>query len=189
MTAVAAPFGFRPVFHPTGLDRGILRTIASAYGTAIYKGGPVILNTNGTIVVGTAAADILGIFNGVEYVDSTGKPNYSTFWPAGQTLFTGTEAKAYVWEDPATVFEVQANGPMPATSVGDQADVVNPGAGNALTGLSTAALSTTLAGAGAQAQFRIYGLSRYEDNAWGDAFTIVQVQMARQQFVSNKVAV
>lgn len=189
MTAVSAPFGFRPVFHPTGLDRGIKRAIAAAYGTAIYKGSPVILNTNGTIVIGTAAADILGIFAGCEFKDAAGKPNYSPFWPAGQTLASGETGIAYVWEDPATVFEVQANGPVAATAVGDQADVVNPGTGNTMTGQSTAGLSSSLAGAGVQAQFRIYGLGGGLDNAWGDLFTIVQVQMARQQFVANKVAI
>lgn len=188
MTATAAPFGFRPVFHPTGLDRGIKRTIAAAYGTNIFKGAPVILNTNGTIVIGTAAADILGIFNGVEYVDATGKPNYSPYWPAGQTLQAGSSPNAYVWEDPATVFEVQSTGSVAATAVGDQADVVNPGAGNTLTGNSTAALGA-LVGAAAQGQFRVYGLGGGLDNTWGDLFTIVQVQMARQQFVANKVAI
>jgi hypothetical protein len=188
MTAVAAPFGFRPVYHPTGLDRGILRTIASGYGTALYKGMPVTLNTNGTIVAGAAAADILGIFNGVEFIDATGKPNFQNFWPAGQTVQSGTPVNAYVWEDPATVFEVQANGPIVQADVGTQADVVNVGAGNAMTGLSTAALGAVVA-AGAQGQFRIMGFALNQDNAIGDAFTIVQVQIARSQFVANKVAI
>lgn len=189
MTATAAPFGFRPVFHPTGLDRGIKRTIAGGYASNIFKGAPVILATTGSIIIGTAAADILGIFNGVEYQDTTSKPNYSPYWPASQAVLTGSAPIAYVWEDPATVFEVQANGPVAAAAVGDQADVVNPGAGNTMTGQSTAALSSTMAGVGVQAQFRVYGLGGGLDNAWGDLFTIVQVQMARQQFVANKVAI
>lgn len=189
MTATAAPFGFRPSYHPTGLDRGIRRTIASAYGSNIFKGSPVILATTGAITIGTAAADLLGIFNGVEYIDTNGKPNYSPYWPAGQTVQTGSAPAAYVWEDALIVYDVQANGPLAATSVGDQADVVNPGNGSTQTGTSTAALSTTLAGAGAQAQFRIMGLSLGQDNAWGDLFTIVQVQLARHQFVANKVAI
>lgn len=188
MTNVAAPFGFRPVFHPTGFDRGILRYIAPAYGTTIYKGQPVALNTNGTIVAAAAASDILGILAGVEFIDATGKPNYQNFWPAGQTVATGTQPRAYVWEDPATVFEVQATGPIPLTAIGDQADAANIGTGNASMGLSTAALGA-LVGAGVQGQFRIYGFGLYEDNAPGDLFTIVQVQIARHQFVANKIAV
>lgn len=189
MTAVSAPFGFTPVYHPTGLDRGIRRTIASGYGTAIYKGMLALLNTNGTVVAGTAAADYLGIFAGVEYVDSTGKPNYSPFWPAGQTTFSGTNPNAYIWEDDRTVFEVQANGPVAQAAIGDQTDVVNVGAGSALTGQSTSGVSSTLAGVGVQGQFRITGFRLSEDNSPGDAFTVVQVQMARQQFVANKTAI
>ena len=75
------------------------------------------------------------------------------------------------------------------TAVGDQADFVNPGTGSATTGLGTCAISSTLAGAGVQAQLRIVGFSLAPDNAPGDAYTVVQAQIARQQYVSNKVAI
>lgn len=187
MSATLAPFGFRPAYHPSGLDRASKYTIASAYGTAIYKGQPCILNTNGTVVVGTAAADLLGIFNGVEFVDPTGKPTYSTFWPAGQTVLAGTTPTAWVWDNPDVVYEVQADGSIAQTAIGDQADVSN--VGNNSNGLSTCTLSSTLAGAGVQAQFRIVGFGGAPDNTPGDAFTVVQVELARQQFVANKVAI
>lgn len=188
MSNVAAPFGFRPLYHPTGLDRGILRYIAAAYGFVLYKGMPVMLDTNGTIKQATAAADILGIFAGCEFIDATGKPNYQNFWPAAQTVQAGTVPRAYVWEDPATVFEVQAAGPIAATAIGDQADVSNVTNGNAMTGLSAATLGAAV-GVGVQGQFTILDISKYEDNAPGDLFTIVQVKIARHQFVANKVAI
>lgn len=184
MSAASAPFGFRPAYHPKGLDRARKYTVASTYGTAIYKGQPCILNTNGTIVVGTAAADLMGIFVGVEFTDSTGKPNYSTFWPAGQVA---TNITAWVYDDPDIVYEVQADGSVAQTAVGDQADVTN--VANNANGLSTCTLASTLAGAGVQAQFRIVGFSLAQDNLPGDAFTVVQVQLARSQFVANKVAI
>lgn len=187
MSAVSAPFGFRPAYNPIGLDRAKKYAVASAYGTAMYKGQPVILNTNGTVTAGTAAADLLGIAAGFEYVDATGKPNVSTFWPAGQTAFAGTTPVAWVYDDPNNVYEVQSDGSIAQTAVGDQADVSNVGS-NA-NGLSTCTLSATLAGAGVQAQFRIVGFSQALDNAPGDAFTVVQVQLARSQYVSNKVAI
>lgn len=189
MSAVSAPFGFKPVYHPTGLDRGSPYAIASGYGTTLYKGMPVTLNTNGTIVAAAAAADIKGIFAGVEYVDPQGKPNYSPFWPANQTVYPGTTPRAYVWDDLGTVFEVQANGPVAATAIGDQTDVVNVGNGSVQTGQSTSGVSSTLAGAGVQGQFRIIGFSLAQDNVPGDLFTIVRVQVARDQYVANKVAV
>lgn len=185
MSATSAPFGFRPVYHPSGLDRAKNYTIASAYGTAIYKGDPVILNTNGTVTIGTAAADLLGHFDGVEYTDSTGKPTWSNYWPAATVA---TEITAWVWDDQDIVYDVQSSGSIAATAVGDQADVNNI-SGSSSTGLSTSTLNSTLAGAGSQGQYRILGLSPYPDNAWGDAYTIVRVQLARSQFIANKVAV
>jgi len=189
MSATSAPFGFRPAYFPTGLDRAKKYTIAGGYGTAIYKNMPVILNTNGTVVAGTAAADLLGVFAGVEFIDATGKPTVQNFWPAAQAVLANTVPTAWVYDDPEIVYEVQSDGSIPQTAIGDQADVTNVGTGSAQTGLSQATLSATLAGAGVQAQFRIVGFSQALDNAPGDAFTVVQVQLARSQFRSNKVAV
>lgn len=189
MSATSAPFGFRPAYHPSGLDRASKFTIASAYGSVIYKGMPVILNTNGTVVQGAAASDLLGVFAGVEFVDPTGRPVLSNYWPAGQAVLSGTAPVAWVYADEKIVYEVQADGSIPQTAIGDQADVSNVTAGSVQTGLSAATLSATLAGAGVQAQFRIVGFGQQVDNAPGDAFTIVQVQIARQQFVANKVAI
>jgi hypothetical protein len=75
------------------------------------------------------------------------------------------------------------------TSVGDQADLSNTTAGSATTGLSQATLSTTLVGAGNTAQMKIVGLAPYPDNAWGDAFTIVRVQVNKSQNQATVVAV
>ena len=189
MSATSAPFGFRPAYHQMGIDRARRYTIASAYSPAIYKGTPVILNTNGTVVIGTAAADLLGIAVGFEFVDATGKPTLLNYWPAGQTVLANTTPAAWILDDPNIVYEVQADGSIAQTAVGDQADVSNVGNGSTSTGLSTATLSASLAGVGVQAQFRIVGFSQALDNAPGDAFTVVQVQLARSQYVANKVAV
>jgi hypothetical protein len=186
MSAVSAPFGFRSSYNPVGDSRAKKYTIASAYGTAILKNQLVTLNTNGTITAGAAATDILGVFVGCEYTDATGKPNVSNQWPAGQVA---TNITAWVIDDPTTVFDVQADGSIAQTAIGDQADVSNAAAGSTSTGLSAATLSATLAGAGVQAQFRIVGFNLDQGNTPGDAFTVVQVQIARHQFVSNKVAI
>jgi hypothetical protein len=189
MSATLAPFGFRPSYNPIGLERAKKYTIAGGFATAIFKGQPVILNTNGTITNGAAAADLLGVFAGVEYVDATGKPTVSNFWPAAQAVFAGSVPTAWVYDDPNEVYEVQADGSIAQTAIGDQADYSNVNAGSISTGLSAATLSATLAGAGVQAQWRIVGFGQGVDNTPGDAFTVVQVQLARSQFVANKVAV
>lgn len=189
MTAALAPFGFRPAYNPIGLERAKKYTIAGGYVNAIYKGMPVILNTNGTIVAGTAAADLVGVFAGCEYVDATGKPNVSPFWPAAQAIQANTVPVAWVYDDPNEVYEVQSDGSIAQTAVGDQADVSNVTNGSVATGLSASTLSATLAGVGVQAQFRIVGFGQQVDNVPGDAFTVVQVQIARHQYIANKVAV
>lgn len=184
MSATSAPFGFIPVRHPLGECRARKYAIASGYGTAMYKYQPVILNTNGTITVGTAAADIIGVLAGVEYTDANGKRVVDTKWPASTT---GTDIVAWVWDDPLVEYEVQADGAVAVTAIGDQADVTNVGNNGA--GLSQATLSASLAGAGAQAQFRITAIAPDIDNAAGDAYTKVYCTIARHQFVSNKVGI
>lgn len=189
MSATSAPFGFRPAYHPSGLDRARRYAIAGAYAVNIFKGAPVILNAAGSVIIGTAAADLLGIFVGCEFIDSTGKPTVSNFWPANQAIQPNTTVTAWVLDDPNIVYEVQADGSIPLTAIGEQADVSNVGAGSAATGLSAATLSSVLSGAGVQAQWRIVGFGQALDNAPGDAFTVVQVSLARSQYVANKVAV
>lgn len=186
MSTTASPYGMRPIYHPSGLDRARAYTIDAAYSTAIYRDSPVILDTNGTIVIGTTAADILGAFQGCEYIDATGKPCVSNFWPgtAGATAIV-----AWVLDDPDVVYEMQANGAVPQTAVGDQADFVNPGNGSTSTGLSTAAFNSTLKGAGVQGQLRIVGFGRDLNDTVNDAYTTVRVQIARHQFVAVKVAI
>jgi hypothetical protein len=186
MSATSAPFGMRPAYHPSGLDRASAYTIGTGYASAIYKGSPVILNTDGTLNIGTTNADIIGVFDGVEYTDSTGKPTKSNFWPASTTA---TAIAAWVWDNPVTIFDIQSDGTLAATSVGDQADFVNPNTGSTSTGLSTATINHTLKGAGQQGQLRIVALNGDPGNAWGDTYTVVQVQIARHQYVSNKTAI
>lgn len=188
MTAVASPFGLRAIYHQTGYDRATRRPIAGGYASAIFKGTPVALDANGTIVLATNAADFKGIAYGFEFIDASGKPNYQPNWPAGQTVAPGTQAWAWVAEDPDTVFEAQASVSIPATALGDQVNMVNIGAGSAFTGYSTAALSAPV-GAGAQGMFRIVGITLTEDNAWGDPFPLLHLKVARDQFVANKTAV
>lgn len=190
MSATSAPFGLRAAYSQDGVaGYPRLYAITGAYGSVIYKGMPTILNTNGTIVQGTAAADWLGMFAGCEYIDATGKPNESNFWPAAQTILSGTVVKAYVYDDPMTIFEIQADGSVAQTAIGDQGDFTNVTAGSSLTGLSQATFASSLAGAGVQAQMRIVGFGLALDNAVADAFTVVQVQNARHQYSANKVAI
>lgn len=188
MSAVNAPFGFRPAYNPSGVVRPRKYNIAGGYATNIFKGNPVMLEgTGGTITVGGTTGDLLGIFMGCEYVDSTGKPTVQDFWPASTAILAGTTATAWVVDDFNTVYEVQAVGSVTQANIGEEANT-SAHSGSTATGLGT----TTLAAPNGttQSQWRIIGFGGQTDNAPGDAYTIVQVTLAMSQLAfANKVGV
>lgn len=192
MSATLQPFGLKPIRHLNGKfvppPRAIPGGIASAYGTAIYSGDPVIMATTGVLQIGGSSGDLYGVFAGCAFTPSNvGLFTPSMSWPASQAYISDNQMYAYVYEDPGIIYEIQCAGSLVQTSVGDQANVTNIATGN--NGQSVVELSSSLAGAGSQAQFRIVGLSERIGNAWGDAFTIVEVMLAQSQYVSNKVAI
>jgi hypothetical protein len=186
MSSINAPFGMRPSFHPSGLDRAVAlpNGITSTYGTGILKGQPVALNTSGNIITATAGQAYQGAFAGQEYTDLTGRRIVSNQWIAGTQYQTGSQV-TYYYSDPAIVYDIQADGSLAQTSVGDQANFTNLTNGSTTTGLSACTISTSLAGTSAVGDMRIIGLTPAIDNAWGDAYTIVQVQVSRSQFVAT----
>jgi len=183
MSATNAPFGLRPAFHPSGLDRAtaLADGIVSGYGSAILKGQPVKYVTGGVIEPAAAGDSFVGAFAGVEWTDTTGRRRVSNYWPASTAYQTGS-CVAYFYADPNIVYEVQADGSLAQTSIGDEADLSNTTAGSTTTGLSAATISTTLVGAGNSAQMRVVGLAPYPGNAWGDSYTIVRAVIAEFQF-------
>ena len=190
MSSTNAPFGLRPAFHPSGLDRAqaLAGGIVSGYSSDILKGQPVRYVTGGTIEPAAAGQTFAGAFAGVEWTDTTGRRRVSNYWPANTAYQTGS-CVAYFYNDPLIVYEIQADGSLAQSSIGDQADLSATTAGSTTTGLSQCTLSTTLAGAGASAQMRIVDLAPYPDNAWGDAFTIVRATINEAQFQASVNAI
>jgi hypothetical protein len=190
MSATNAPFGLRPAFHPSGLDRAqaLAGGIASGYNTGILKGQPVKLDSNGNLVVADPGDAFQGAFAGVEFTDTTGRHRVSNNWPANTAYQTGS-CVAYFYNDPNIVYEIQAVGSLLQTSIGDMADLSNTAAGSTTTGLSQCTLSTTLVGAGNSAQMLIRDLAPYPDNAWGDAYTVVRVTINESQFNASVNAI
>lgn len=190
MSATSAPFGLRPAFHPSGLDRAqaLAGGIASAYASNILKGQPVKYATSGTIVVAAAGDAFAGAFAGVEWTDTTGRRRVSNYWPAN-TAYQAGSCVAYFYNDPNIVYEIQSDGTLAQTSVGDMADLSNTTAGSAVTGLSQCTLSNTLAGAGNSAQMLILDIAPYPDNAWGDDYVIVRVKINESQINASVNAV
>ena len=191
MSSTSAPFGLRPAFHPSGLDRaqalanGIQAVsttgnVSAGYATNILKGQPVKYSSSGYIVVAAAGDAFVGAFAGVEWTDSTGRRRVSNYWPANESFQVGSVV-AYFYADQNIVYEIQSDGTLAQTSVGDEADLSNTTAGSTTTGLSQCTLSTTLAGAGNTAQMRILDIAAYPDNAWGDNYVIVRANIAKYQ--------
>lgn len=184
MSATNAPFGLRPAFHPSGLDRAqaLAGGIPSAYASDILKGQAVLyVAGSGVIEPVNATGDaVSGAFAGVEWTDTTGRRRVSNYWPANTAYQTGS-CVAYFYNDPNIVYEIQADGSVAQTSIGLDANLSNFAAGSNVTGLSQATLNASILSTGVQGQVQILDLAPYVDNAWGDAYTIVRVQVARRQ--------
>lgn len=183
MSATNAPFGMRPAYHPSGLDRAtvLANGIVSAYSSDILKGQPVKYVTGGTIQPAAAGDAFVGAFAGVEWTDVTGRRRVSNYWPASTAYQTGS-CVAYFYSDPNIVYEIQADGSLAQTAIGDEADLSNTTAGSTTTGLSQCTISTTLVGAGNSAQMRIVDIAPYPGNAWGDSYTIIRATISEYQF-------
>jgi hypothetical protein len=189
MSSTSAPFGFRPVYHPSGLDRAVALAggIASGYPTGILKNQPVALDTNGNIIIATAGAAFQGSFAGCEWTDNSGRRQINNQWTASTAYQAGSNI-AYYYSDPIIVYEVQSNATLAQTSIGDQCNMASATAGSTTTGLSAAMLGTVV-GASSQGDYRIIDLAPYADNAWGDSYVIVRVQISRHQYTANIVAI
>ncbi len=190
MSSTSAPFGFRPSYHNSGQMRPKAYTIASTYAANIFSGDPVKLTDNGVVQLGTSdgtrtgtvdGISLLGIFAGCQYLDATGKPTISPFWPSGTT---GTEIVAWVYDDPETLFDVQYTNPSAGTTVqtavGEECDwtVASPG-GSTQTGLSNCQLTAIQATSG---QFQITGFAYSIFDSITDAYVQVTVRINEHHY-------
>ena len=122
-----AAFGLRPVgklgsdINNAGTSKYI---ILDGYGTAIYKGDPVLLANDGTIQVQNAATtNNIGVFNGCFYNDpTTQKPTWKNYYPGSITPTVG-DIEAFVYDDPNQLFLIQDEGTLAQTNVGNNADI------------------------------------------------------------------
>jgi hypothetical protein len=220
MSTTLKPFGLKPAYHPSGLDRATAfvgtnsfqaatdNTYNAPYslsaGTAFYQYQPVGLNASNQLTIGaTDTTPIYGVFDGVEFTDSQGRRSVAK-WASKTQLDAYTQIIFWIWTDPAMVYEAQINGSADASSIGAQynfsgatgyttADGISIGNGGA--GFSTTALAASAVATTVQGQVRVIGLGREvayppgETNAWGDTYTIVQVQIANNTFVAPKASV
>jgi hypothetical protein len=192
MSSTSAPFGFRASFHNSGQMRPKAYTVASTYAHNIFSGDPVKLTDAGVIQLGTSdgtrdgttdGISLLGIFAGCQYLDASGKPTISPFWPSGTT---GTDIVAWVYDDPETLFDVQYTNPgtpgssTVQTAVGEECDwtVASPG-GSTRTGLSSTQLGVIQATSG---QFQITGFGYSINDSLTDAYVVATVRINEHHY-------
>lgn len=198
MSATYAPFGLKPVYHPSGLVRSLNYTGAYSASAVFYSGTPVSFDEattagTSTLVVAsntpTANMRLAGVFGGVEYTDASGRRTVSKWF--GPALGTATDVVMWIFMDPEIVYEIQANGSLANTVVGQEFNLTAASSGqiigNGGLGTSTAALDITAVATGTQAQVQVTNLGRAIDNAWGDLNTVVQVKLANDAFVAANV--
>ena len=148
---VSAPYGLKPINLIGGqVFAGATRLmqIASGYATNIFYGDLVKRVSDGTIEkdTGTTTATPVGVFLGVSFTNSsTGQIQQQQFYPASQSIKSGTQIFAVVADDPDTLFQVAVvSGTTVITGVGISAIGNNSelvqNAGSATTGNSAVAI-------------------------------------------------
>jgi hypothetical protein len=185
MSSTNAPFGLRAVYSPSGIIREMQGTILSTYAADLYTGQPVKMGTDGTLQAAGTSGTYIGLFAGCQYLPSGAqRPVISPSWPSGTTA---TEIIAYYTMDPYLVYEIQADGPVSQTNIGNQFNFSAVTSSNGL-GYSIATLGTGSVTTSGNAQMRVIGIANGIDNAAGDAFTVVQVQISQHQYVATLAA-
>jgi len=178
MASTSSPFGLRPAYSPSGVVRPTAYEIDATYATTIYQYQPVKLN-NGYLEAAAVNDRFIGTFQGVEWTDTDGRRRVSNKWSAQSGA---TQIVAYATLDPSIVYEIQSNATMDVTTIGGQYDFTSA-SGNATTGLSSQMLDvSSLAN---NAAFRVIGITPGPNNAWGDTYVIVQVQISEHQNVAD----
>ena len=185
MSTTFQPFGLKPAYHPSGLDRATQfvgtnsfqaatdNTYNAPYGLttgqAFYQYQPVGINSSGQLVPAAtlaATSRFFGVFDGVEFTDSQGRRSVAK-WASKATLDASTQIIFWLFTDPAMVYEAQVNGSVLPTAIGQEYNfdatnnaTVGYSIGNGGAGFSQTALAATSVALGAQGQVKVVGLGR-----------------------------
>ncbi len=157
MANINVAFGLKPVgkHGSSPATQGTSQYFIASDASAIFQGSPVRAElTGGTIQIATATCDgvqLLGVFEGCEYVDeTTGKLKFSNTWPGSGSANTNFDIKGFVYDDPAQRFIIASDGTNTdrATAKADifkTAEIEGGTGGNTTTGISTAQIDISTA--------------------------------------------
>jgi hypothetical protein len=192
---VDAPYGLQALNRVDGLPyAGATRLIpiASTYNTPIYDGDIVRVAAGGTIQKSTvtvdsttaAANNTVGVFVGVQYVNSQGQTVQAQYYPGNAAA---TSAVAYVIDDPLAAFRVAVTLSNSAMSTVNQSIVgtnmaIVQGTGSNTTGNSgLSVVATNAQGNAAALPVRVVAVIP-DTAANATAFTEVLVKFNNHQY-------
>jgi hypothetical protein len=176
MATSATPMGAEPVgtLSASGSFTGKVRhiKIASGYATGIFYGDFVKLVSSGTVekaaVTTAAVAGTVGIFVGCAYTDpNTNQKTFSQQWPASTVA---SDAVAYVVDDPKLLFQMQGDGSIAQTGLGNNVQAIST-AGSTAIGRSKNALDASSIATTNTFPLRIIDFVDGPESAVGDSFT------------------
>ena len=185
MSTTYLPFGMKPAYHPSGLDRATQfvgtnsfqaatdNTYNAPYGLttgqSFYQYQPVAINSSGQLIPAptlAATGRMYGVFDGVEFTDSQGRRSVAK-WASKLTLDASTQIIFWIFSDPELVYEAQCNGSVATSAIGREYDfdstnnaTVGQSIGNGGAGFSQTALAASPVTAGTQGQVKVVGLGR-----------------------------
>ena len=168
MANIDAAFGLRP-YRMLGSGANTngdvvfnIQTAATA-GTSsvIYQGTPVIPLANGMIdIVGSAAGGtvpLLGAFLGCNYIDLSGKPKFSPYWPGTASVYANSVATAIVSAHPDQTFLINCDAAAADSIVHANANFATATSGSTTSGLSSGELAVSTVNTTNTLNMRILG--------------------------------
>jgi hypothetical protein len=185
MSSTATPYGMRPVGVLGGRpENGSFNSykIASGYAANVFYGDVVKLVSTGVVEkdTGTATLTPIGVFVGCRFTNPTSKElTFSQYWPTGTVA---SDAFAYVVDDPWAVFQIQANGSVAQTALGENAEIVQT-AGSTAIGTSKNSLNATTATT-STLPLRLVAFVDGPNSAVGDAYTDLIVKFNNHQLTT-----
>ena len=176
MTATAAPFGLRPIGR---LGGGTVETraypILSSESTRICYGDVVKLTDAGSTTTiqkdtGTTTATPIGIFVGCQFIDLNSKQlTFSQQWSGA----ANTEGMAFVVDDPAALFAIQADSTVNDDDLAANAALVQ-GTSNADLSISRVSLDISTAATTNTLPLRIVDwLGGFNGDEYGTAYPVM----------------
>ena len=185
------PYGFKPVrsLYMRGPTPNLYRrySIADDYATGLFKGDPVAITTDATLIIATVGLNLAGIFEGVEFANDSREVIFRHHWPASQS---GSSIRAYVFDDPYLIFMAESDQDTTALVAGDVGENVDfiSGTGSTVTGISAYSVDSSTNATGADIGFHIVG-SAEEGETFTAAATVMDVYvMPNEHMLKGTVA-